>query len=263
MTWRVAYVGGRWRLKRARRDPRKLADDARLIAVVDSNVFLEVWSCHDLAQAYEQPEETPDLARKRALRWARARDSLLLAIYFHQIRAATYGLKEAYSMLAGIVDPDADTTVETHFTTFFSHFVKDCVLKRWMPAVQIVDLKGNAADAALLGYAREHALPLITNEGYSHLGLRDEKLRKAAKDADVAVFTPREFWTGKLAPERATDWFLRTFARKAPTFIHRHPRPHIAEDTLRLMFGIYGEALDAEGRDGAHHSMSARRRKRR
>ena len=96
-----------------------------LLAVVDTNVILDVVSLHDLSQTYERlgadGVDTPDAVYRRS----RARESLLLAIYFHKAKAVTYSLhSEPVAILTTKVDPTSEDALETHYTKLFIHFVR-------------------------------------------------------------------------------------------------------------------------------------------
>jgi hypothetical protein len=66
--------------------PEERVEFARIAAVIDSNVLLELYSVHDIVRAPETQVQD---------RINRARESLLLAIYLDQTSATTYGLSEA------------------------------------------------------------------------------------------------------------------------------------------------------------------------
>ncbi len=229
-----------------------------ITAVVDTNLLLDVYSCHDLAGAYERllPElgervfEQPDLK----YRMARARESFLLALYFHEIRATTYSLHHEPLALLCLRAPPAPGghSLEADFVRVFIHFTHEHVIPNWtvaMPSEPQVE-RGNEADDALLDYARQRALPLITNEGSSAVGLRDDHgLRKKAKDAGVDVFTPREFYAGKIVERRAIDDFLGRYQEHVPRYKARREREFPGDKMGELVdwvLGFYKMILNAE-----------------
>ena len=240
------------------------------IAVVDTNVMLDVYSCHDLSGQYDKGEDVagPNATYRRA----RARESLLLAIYLHSIRATTYGLHhEVPRMLTQMVDPESSKTLETNFTTLFLHFVKDEVLSGW-DARCVIDwdkgdandagedgfswwdqgLKGDDADDRLLLLAKETQVPLITNEGFGVKGVKNRKLRKRAKAEGVVVFTPEEFYRGKLDEDAETRAFLKSFANRAPRYIEEDERkfgPSEIRDFLLHLLGVYEHILLGKTKD--------------
>jgi hypothetical protein len=165
-------------------------------AVTDTNVLLDVHSCHDLTTAYNDAYARLGKAAVDDLtvvyRRARARESLLLGMHLNRVKATTYSLHfEPVDLLTKRAPPAAGgATMESDFTNMFLHFVKDYVLPDWnmiMPTQPGTEAK-NDADKAYIDYAKQHGLPLITNEGYGQNGLVDEKMRKLAKDAGVAVY---------------------------------------------------------------------------
>jgi hypothetical protein len=232
------------------------------IAVLDTNVMLDVYSCHDLANEYRKGGDVagPEATYRRA----RARESLMLAIYLHSIRATTYGLHhEVPRMLTEMVDPAAHGAWENHFTTLFVHFVKDEVLFGWRDEFvpdNDLGVEGEAADERLLTYARDNKISLITNEGFKVRGVKDKKLRARAKAQGVEVFTPREFYEGKLDEVPAMQAFLKRFAERAPAYIKQHNRefgPSKVGDSLKLLLGVYRHILFGEIRDGSLLPVSA------
>ena len=147
--------------------------------------------------------------------------------------------------------------MESDFTTVFVHFVKESLLPDWMPLAPTEPgtEAGNQADAALVAYARDNALPLITNEGYTMTGVVDAKMRKLAREAGVAVFAPREFYAGKLVEDDEIEAFLQRFRDEAPGYLATRRAEHGAEDkmneVLEWVFGYYRLILRGEvaGRD--------------
>ena len=216
-----------------------------LTAVVDTNVLIDIFSCHDLNQLLMQLGEDGFLDRNAIYRRARARESLLLAIHLHSLGAKTYSVYEPARLMERIVDPEAVQSLETHFTTHVLHFVRDYILQNWeirFPGEEDGQ-KGNAADAALLMFAKEHNIDLITNEGFTPAGIVDEKLRLMAKREGVQVFTPREYWEGKIDPDMVAIKFLEGFSCAAPKYCAQAENPNVAEDSLLMMQGYYEHIL--------------------
>ena len=62
-------------------------EPSQLLAVVDTNVLLDIYSCHDVSNSYEQGAQIDTEAfvdsGEAVYRRARARESLILAMYFH------------------------------------------------------------------------------------------------------------------------------------------------------------------------------------
>ena len=195
--------------------------------VLDTNVFLDIHSCHDINRKYfelgVEGIDEPGAVYRRA----RARESILLAAYLNKIGGVTHSLSnEAIDRLTELVPPDAEETPETqpekHFTTNFIHFVKDFVLPNWRPSIVAPkDEKptGNAADAWLVAYAKEQGFPLVTNEGFKPTGYVEGKIVKRAREAGVEVFTPRDFYEGKMDVESEIDAFLQRFRDGAREYL--------------------------------------------
>jgi hypothetical protein len=132
--------------------------------------------------------------------------------------------------------------MELQFTTVFHYFVKDYLLPDWQPSTTTEpgSEAGNEADRALVAFAKQHALPLITNEGYTQNGIVDEKMRKLAKDEGVQVFTPREFWLRRFDETKAIEGFFQAFLDQAPLYMVAR-RKELGEDKIReVLDRVYG-----------------------
>lgn len=217
--------------------------------VLDTNVMLDVFSCHDVFDAYQRVGEgrlnEPELVERRA----RARESLFLAIYFHQNCVATYGLfDEARAILLERVPPTAHTEFTNHFTVVVLHHVRPTLLSGWVPlgaSNASVPLRGNAADQELVDYARRNGLPLVTSEGARRDGSVDtkNKMRKLASQAGVSVYTPGAFWAGKLDAAKATADFLRGIEEHGPRIVAESAKPTVMAETMSYVQGYFEHIL--------------------
>lgn len=190
-------------------------------------------------------------------RRARARESLLLCMHLHGSWSDTLSLHEALAQLMAKAPPDQlASSFETAFTTIFIWFVKDYVLPRWEMLVptQPGTEKGSAADRAYVESAKSGGLPLVTNEGFTPSGIVDQGLRKRAKTAGVPVFTPREFYDGKINEAVEIGGFLTRFRDQAPRYLAAHweriGKKDKSDELLTLVFGVYRHVLlgETEGR---------------
>jgi hypothetical protein len=145
-----------------------------------------------------------------------------------------------------------DDTFDKHYTIFFVHFVYPRALGGWATGSDPrLDQRIADPDGHLLEIARENGLPLITNECYSPEGIdertdnsrRRKKLRHRARAAGVQVFTPREFWDGKIDAEAEAEDFLRRFREAAPAYAAAHSRPDIARNSLDALNALYNHVL--------------------
>jgi hypothetical protein len=231
--------------------------------VLDTNVKLDIYSCHDVTGSHDPAITARGAAAlhepRMVYRRARARESLLLAIHLHKVGATTFNLHhESIALLTRTAPPTAvgGQSIEAEFVVFFLHFVKDYILPNWLPVMprEPGSEMSNIADTALLDVAREHGLPLITNEGYTPDGIRDEKLRKRALDAGVRVFTPREFYADKIDETAEVAWFLGKFVEEMPDFLAAREREmgkrDLAEDVLKLIHGYYRLVLLGQSEGG-------------
>jgi len=204
--------------------------------------MLEIYSCADLADEYTVNEvaDSPAAVYRRA----RAREALLLAIYLHEAKVATWSLaNETLNHMQRVADPKKLDDPKTHFTYVFVNYVKDEVLPGWKailtsPADE--GLKGSACDAYLLRVAQHNGVPLVTNEGYSAKGIDDSHgLRRQGRDAGARVFTPREYWSGKINPKRAARRFIQAFRKGVPHYL-RHKAGNNVRDAARIFEWIDG-----------------------
>jgi hypothetical protein len=232
---------------------------SRLTAIIDTNVSLDIYGCFDVSKLYDRLGEDGLDEPEAVFRRARARESLLLAIYLNKIKARTYGhIDEVMKILEARVPPSDLTAAETHYTTQFIHFVKDRVLPRWRewgePGKYASLMKADA-DTFLLNQAKTNSIPLITNEGFGRDGLRvddlkPDSLRLRASAAGVAVFTPREFWQGKINPKKEIDDFLDRFRRFAPKYAADHPDAPRVRNSLEFVHDYYRHVLLGETNTG-------------
>src|ERR1019366_6931273 len=103
--------------------------DLPFVAVVDPTVLLDVYSCHELTRTYDKVREAGVDGAEAVYRRARARESVLLAIHLHRIKARTVSLeRELLKTLTRNVDPRTDQNFETPFTKMMVHFVSQEVL---------------------------------------------------------------------------------------------------------------------------------------
>lgn len=225
-------------------------DTEAIAAVVDTNVLVDLFSCHDVFEEYERLGAGAAVADPRAVyRRARARESLLLAMHFQGVGAYTYSVREPLRIMLQRVDPEAHDAWPTHYTKVFVHFVRERLLPNWrpcMPTDQLDDPVGNAADAALVSYASTHGLRIVSNEASTPTGIRSDKLRKKAAAAGVVVVTPKEFYDGLIDEAREIQAFLERFRTHAPGYIASHPEPSIISDTLGTLDGYFRHTLLGE-----------------
>jgi hypothetical protein len=208
-------------------------------AVVDTNVIHDLSSCADVTRALDnafgrQPvpvavANRAEVARdpEAAYRFRRAREAMLLARYLSRIRTHSYGMRD--EMLAVILagaPPEERDTIQYLYAAMYAHFIKDYLLTHWRQSCPSKPdlLRSNTADQHLLEYAREHSLPLITNEGNGMDGIEDVGLRLKAKEAGVAVFTAGQFYEGKIDERREIDSFFDDFRSRVPRYLRRATR---------------------------------------
>ncbi len=217
----------------------------RVDCIIDTNVIADVYTCASIVQTYQAGPSTKETVQTLYVR-ARARESLILLWHLHCSASTSWSLPlESTRTILKIADPRAATDFGTHWTTWVVWFVKDYILDRWNSLSgrdANGELKGNDCDDLLLETSRLARLPLITNEGYTPSGISaadPKKLRAKAIAAGVPVYTPRQFWSGKINPKRASRKFLARMDAKAPKFLKGHTRSPQVAKTLDVMRGIY------------------------
>lgn len=170
--------------------------------VLDTNVALEQVDVQDLVHAIVRAGDL-NSPRVRARR-RRARHSILLGWHCHTAKLSTAIMwhEVAAKMLqTPRVDVNASGDLPTVITSLIVHFVLEKVLCDWRRGVlgDIGSPSGTAADDALLQWAKDARIPLITNEGdrgdgtfaterAGKLNLRGKAVREG-----VTVYSPEEF----------------------------------------------------------------------
>jgi hypothetical protein len=202
------------------------------IAVIDTNVLVDLYSWHDYLRHIEQKIAwvlaNPKLDDPiTVMRRARAGEALLLAIYLNKIRAVTFSISEAVTMMGVLVPANAKGSAPLNFTKTFIYFVVDELLSGWTQQMQVTDARSNAADDLLLAYAKENSLPLITNEGYSPTGIDHRKrMRKRAMAVGVTLVRAADFYRDEIDERAEADAFLDRFKRKSVDCIRRYVKAH-------------------------------------
>lgn len=234
----------------------------RLAAIIDTNVVLDIYLFDALDKAYGKAGEGLD-SREAFFRRVRARESPLLAWYFHSTGSITLALHhEPGVQMVKQAGPKTLGLLASQQAQISIYFVKDYVLNRWNDKYEPnsdAGLSGEDCDNKLLDLAALHRAPLITNEGYTVDGVTDAsptKLRRKGKKRSILVQTPREFWTGKMG-ERACKKFITRFDSQAPKYLRDQGRSAAATravDIRRafLMHVFFGIASN----DRAHRSPS-------
>jgi hypothetical protein len=222
--------------------------EPQVVAVVDSNVLLDLISCHNYTRKFEPVWATKgDGAWRDAgvdYRGSRACDALLLAIYLDQIRATTWSSHgELDATARRIVPPRPELPGggdwERDYLTQVIHFVMEVVLKNWKAtAPESAELeRGNDNDRWLVAEARRLNVDLISTEGLKPDGSIDvtKTVHKEAALLGVRVVTPRAFFRGKLLDEEAAaEAYLRRFAEQIP--IYCKDRTDKLEELLGMMY---------------------------
>jgi len=122
-------------------------------------------------------------------------------------------------------------------------------LSRWdskATRMAAVDLKGSACDDFLIDLCKRSGVPFITNEGYTATGVswaNPKQIPAKAIAAGVLVYTPRQFWLGKINPRRAARRFLARFDKNARLFVSHRRKDRQLPKTLQDMRHYYEHVL--------------------
>jgi hypothetical protein len=233
------------------------------IAVIDTNVVMDIFGCFHVVRHYDDPGITAEHP-KSVYRRDRARQALLLAQHLHNIKATTFNIYEPMTIVVREVDPEVSDTFEHHYTRIFANYVKGHVIPDWVmlqPAQQGEEGKGDKADSALVQYAKDYDVPLISFEGFTPSGIDPgNKMRRKALGAGVRVLTPSDFY-GDADEQLLAALFYNGFRNGAKRYIDEGPAPAInrvaVNDVNRyfqhVLFGItegYAEPLPVSIKSG-------------
>ena len=219
--------------------------------------MLDIYTCADLADEYTRPTVAVE-SDTSVYRRARARESLLLAIHLHASKQDSWSLpNESLSLLLRRADRTKLDDPKLHFTLIFVNYTKDSALAGWNPRLSNPGdegLYGEACDDYLVQVAQRNQIPLITNEGYSPRGIDESHgIRGKARRAGVRVFTPREYWRGKINPSRAARRFIHDFRDGVPRYLRQNASNPDLPSVFSWIDGyfhhiLYGLAADGKSR---------------
>ncbi len=224
-----------------------------IAAVVDTNVLIDIFSISDLVRAHSVADVSSDSA-ELLFRRIRARESLLLAWFFHRSKLATrsYG-SEATRILSRLSPPDRRADFEVNFTRTSIWFIKDYMLPGWSLLADRGEPEhaGNAADDHLVTLARRLKAPLITNEGFTIEGVNEAHgIRGLARARGVRVFSPAQFWRGKMSEGGAVRHIFQRFDREAPKYLRSQSYGDGAKQALLDRRNILRYLLQGESAHG-------------
>jgi len=229
------------------------------IAVIDTNVIVDLYSWHDFNDhfdsrvSYASSDDVSLDDPVSKMRFSRARRALLLAIHLHNTKAITYSLSESVTLLKRLtqfdaqgkpLDPDERIRREA-FTKTFLWFVKRRLLTDWKDGMRVADLSSNEADRALVAFANEHSLPLITNEGFTATGVNPRKLmQRLARESGVRIVQAADFYGTEMDEAEEAKVFFRRFRKVLPVYkkwyVEKHPSgKHAIDQILRHLDRYY------------------------
>jgi hypothetical protein len=220
------------------------------LAVVDTNIFLDLYSWHDWHEQFDSRTPAvvlrPDLTDATSVwRKARAREALLLAMHLTKVKATTLGLSEGLEQLR--TRPFLNTTASQRswndaFIRTYIWYVKEQIFRNWTESMKISDAVGSAADDEMLAYAKAHSLPLISSEGYTPEGIDDRnRMRKKARKAGVNVVRAADYYAGKIDEEEESRIFLQRFKGGAPGYVNAYRKKHGKSAAIELFMNQMGD----------------------
>lgn len=223
---------------------------SKLVAVVDTNVILDVISVADLSDAYNHENKTEN---DRYFRRFRARDALIMAWYLHASEATTLSLINEVARVGLRTAPlTAGNTLEGQHMHLSFALQHKFVLNRWNMVFEDEDatLRGNGCDDELVKLAQKYGVPLVTNEGLTMDGVDDVRLRSKALAARVPVFTPRQFWSGRISETAAAKKFCERFDAKARKLVRRNGNSRASVNAVRVRKALLQHIFFGRTSDG-------------
>jgi hypothetical protein len=219
-------------------------DDSKVVAVLDTNVMLDLVSVHDLARAAQAGDP-----QKHRSRGVRAGAALRLAILLNEFEASTFSPGMEALAIAERAVPPGGSGHEPAFIQVWLYFITDELLPDWqmgtLPGDGCEELRGNAMDDALVDLAKRRGCPLITNEGVSHSGalLAKKRIPRRAALLGVEVVTAADFCRGKLK-RSAIEQFMIKFHRQGELFHKGEPDFRDAQKMVWRMYDFYCRLLN-------------------
>jgi hypothetical protein len=227
--------------------------------VLDTNVFLETFSIGDLMKEGYRLGAEGDPMKDSLCRFriGRTYHGLALAVAFHLRESETFGIgDESAAAMRRLVPTDDPSQPDYHFVIHLTNLVKERILTGWTPTVTqnlSGDLSNPDRDSLLLEIAKLIDRPLVTNEGNTHKGLADKRLRRLARDAGVDVLCPMEMnkrWG--VDTDGAWRWLLTEFDENAAAYLDSFERSKrkVMHDGLVELRGIL-ETVGTRGKEAA------------
>ena len=242
----------------------------RITAVLDTNVMLEIYACHDVLDAHGKsldkfrgaPELHTSLGDldvmfepKVQSRLKRARESLFLALHLHRTRATTVILRDEFDeKLRQLVPVIPSGSFAQSFTSTVEHFLHKAILFDWKvvadasPGTQ----RSHEADRDLLRFAKAAGVPFVSNEGRRPDGTIDwdaKKIPSRARAAGVTVCSPREF-CGAVDEATEREEFRTRFKTAAEALLESLSTVQQRESwrtAIRRMWNVYDLILFGPG----------------
>lgn len=197
--------------------------------MLDTNVALEALSGGDLWAVLDKDQDLTDQVQQRLFRL-----QCVFALQFHLHRARAWTTTAFSEVIATALkserfapDVEGKPTIQKLGAAEISLYVHKLgdALPGWRFASDDSapkDRTGGDLDDWYVARAREHGVPLISNEGWTTAGLVESKsrgIRRKAAAQGVAVFTTKEFllWRGVPIRHHANLYvshILRVLARK-------------------------------------------------
>ena len=181
--------------------------DGPFAAVIDTNVALDLYTIHDVAEAIAlRDHERVDL------RLRRARAAWWIVMALDDAGLNTLGFTEEYRRV--LVVRAGQSQQYSMWSRFISDYVARAVAPRWngVSSDRDAGVRSSQADRLLVQMAVEHGLPVVTCEVGGAVA-------KAAQAASVPVYTSWEFApTLGFSCKEAKRRFLERFDAGAPSY---------------------------------------------
>jgi hypothetical protein len=170
--------------------------------VLDTNVAIEMLSRGDLWAALAADQALTPRVQQKSFR---AQCALALRFWLHRERTATLTCSRELlqvSLKTENLSPEQEGKAPSQWMGGAEIALSVNYLEEIFPGWSFgddntcpADIKGNEIDSWYVDKAKEHGIPLISNEGWLESGATDNaaKIRAKARIAGVTVYTSKEF----------------------------------------------------------------------
>lgn len=216
------------------------------MAIVDTNVCLEIYSWYDFLEAAQKVFERDPTATLEhpeiQLRAQRARYAFGVSLLFNERSWATLvAYNEVGRTIVDRVPPDAvEHGARSNFVRLYAHFIKDNLLPSWHAGGDLAadaEKTGNDVDRLCLELAEQHKIPLISWEGSGRKRAKSKLIPKEAARRGIDLVTPKAFvQRERFSGTDAARRFFASWDELAPRYLAENPG---ARETMEVARHFY------------------------